>query len=169
MPSRAQRLALTLTTAACMTMGGTAMAAGTTTSTSITSTTASLLAQKAVAACTEAGYVVSVSVVDNAGVLLSFIRADGAGPHTVKASQAKAYTSASSRNPTSGIAKAVQSNPDAAGMTDIPDFLVLAGGVPIKVGNATVGGICVAGAPGGHLDEACAQKALEAVQQQLAD
>ena len=164
MPSRAQRLALTLTTAACMTMGGTAMAAGTTTSTSITSATASLLAQKAVAACTEAGYVVSVSV-----VLLSFIRADGAGPHTVKASQAKAYTSASSRNPTSGIAKAVQSNPDAAGMTDIPDFLVLAGGVPIKVGNATVGGIGVAGAPGGHLDEACAQKALEAVQQQLAN
>lgn len=44
MPSRAQRLALTLTTAACMTMGGTAMAAGTTTSTSITSATASLLA-----------------------------------------------------------------------------------------------------------------------------
>ena len=165
MASRILRTTLTALTFTAMASG--AMAAGTVSSTSISSNVAATLAQKALGACSEAGYVVSVSVVDNAGVLLSFIRANGAGPHTVKASQAKAYTSASSRNPTSGIAKTTQSNPDTLGMTDIPDFLVLAGGVPIKVGNATVGGIGVAGAPGGHLDEACATKALEAVQQQL--
>lgn len=148
-------------------LSGAALAAGTTTNRSISSATAATLAQKAVAACSADGYIVSVSVVDNAGVLLSFIRADGAGPHTVKASQSKAFTSASSRNPTSGIAKAVQSNPDAAGMTQIPDFLVLAGGVPIKIGNETIGGIGVAGAPGGHLDEACAQKALAVVEKEM--
>lgn len=165
MPSRTLRA--TLTAVAVTALASTAMAAGTVSKSSISSSVASTLAQKALGACSEAGYVVSVSVVDNAGVLLSFIRADGAGPHTVKASQAKAYTAASSRNPTSGIAKTTQSNPDAAGMSDIPDFLVLAGGLPIKLGNNTVGGVGVAGAPGGHLDEACAQKALEAVQQQL--
>ena len=163
MPSRTLRTAIA--TLAFTALAGTAMAAGTTTSTSISSSVAATLAQKAIGACSEAGYIVSVSVVDSAGVLLSFIRADGAGPHTVKASQAKAFTSASSRNPTSGVSKSIQSNPDAAGMSDIPDFLVLAGGVPIKIGNDTVGGIGVAGAPGGHLDEACAVKALAAVQQ----
>lgn len=160
-------LRATLTALTFTALASTAMAAGTVSNSSISSSVAATLAQKALGACSEAGYIVSVSVVDNAGVLLSFIRADGAGPHTVKASQAKAYTSASSRNPTSGIAKAIQSNPDAAGMSDIPDFLVLAGGMPIKVGNTTVGGIGVAGAPGGQLDEACATKALEAVANQL--
>ena len=147
-------------------LSGAALAA-TTSSRSISSATAASLAQKAVAACSADGYIVSVSVVDNAGVLLSFIRADGAGPHTVKASQAKAFTSASSRNPTSGIAKAIQSNPDAAGMAQIPEYLVLAGGMPIKIGNETVGGIGVAGAPGGHFDEACAQKALAVIEKEM--
>ena len=95
------------------------------------------------------------------------MRADGAGTHTAEASRAKAFTSASSRNPTSGIAKAIQSNPDAAGMAQIPGFLVLAGGVPVKIANDTIGAVGVAGAPGGHLDEACAQKALTAIKDQL--
>nr|WP_231879620.1 heme-binding protein [Comamonas thiooxydans] len=72
------------------------------------------------------------------GVLLAMVRADGAGPHTAEASHAKTFTSASSRNPTSGIAKAIQSNPDAAGMANIPGFLVLGGGVPLKIGNETL-------------------------------
>lgn len=150
--------ALTLT-ALC----GTAMATATTSTRSVSTATASQLALETVAACSAEGYNVSAAVVDRSGVLLSLVRADGAGPHTVQASISKAFTSASSRNPTSGIAKAVQSNPDAAGMTDIPGFLVLAGGVPIKVGNETLGAIGVAGAPGGHLDEACAQKALATI------
>lgn len=159
---RAAFCTLTLTAVA-----GSALAAGTVTPRSISSLAAASLAQKAVAACSADGYIVSASVVDNAGVLLGFVRADGAGPHTVQASQAKAFTSASSRNPTSGIAKAIQSNPDAAGMAQIPGYLVLAGGVPIKLGNDTIGAIGVAGAPGGHLDEACAQKALAVVQNEL--
>mgnify|MGYP001160662925 FL=1 len=141
--------------------------ASTTNNRSLASATAGQLAQQTVAACSAEGYNVSASVVDRAGVLLALVRADGAGTHTVEASRAKAFTSASSRNPTSGIAKAVQSNPDAAGMAQIPGFLVLAGGVPVKIGNDTVGAIGVAGAPGGHLDEACAQKALAAIKDQL--
>lgn len=76
--------------------------------------------------------------VDRSGVPLAMVRAGGAGPHTAEASHAKTFTSASSRNPTSGIAKAIQSNPDAAGMANIPGFLVLGGGVPLKIGNETL-------------------------------
>ena len=128
------------------------------------------LARQTVAPCSADGYNVSASVVDRSGVLLAMVRAGGAGPHTAEASRAKAFTSASSRNPTSGIAKAIQSNPDAAGMANIPGFLVLGGGVPLKTGNETIGAISaigVAGAPGGHLDEACAHKAITALKDQL--
>jgi uncharacterized protein GlcG (DUF336 family) len=128
---------------------------------SINSETALSIAQQAVKHCHADGYRVTSAVVDPSGVLLALLRADEAGPHTVRAATEKAYTSASSRNPTSGIVKAIQSNPEAAGMAQIPGFLVLGGGVPIKVDDATVGAVGVAGAPGGHLDEACAQKAID--------
>ena len=44
-----------------------------------------------------------------------------------------------------------QKNPGAANLTDIPGFLLLGGGVPVKAGSAVIGAIGVAGAPGGHL------------------
>jgi uncharacterized protein GlcG (DUF336 family) len=119
------------------------------------------LAQSAVAACSADGYNVSAAVTDRSGVLLALVRNDNAGSHTANASTAKAFTSASSRAPTSAMAENVAKNAAAAGLADIPGFLVLAGGVPIKIGNATVGAIGVAGAPGGNLDEVCANRALE--------
>lgn len=125
------------------------------------------LAQSAVAACAADGYQVAAAVTDRSGILLALVRAENAGAHTANAATAKAYTSASSRNPTSGMAKAVQENPGAAGLVDIPGFLVLAGGVPVKSGDATIGAIGVGGAPGGHLDEICAQKALDGLAERL--
>ena len=120
------------------------------------------LAQAAVAACAVDGYNVAAAVTDRSGIVLALVRAENAGAHTANAATAKAYTSASSRNATSGMAKTVAENPAAAGLVDIPGFLVLAGGVPVKVGKATIGAIGVGGAPGGQFDEACATKALEA-------
>lgn len=119
------------------------------------------LATETVAVCSAQGHNVAAAVTDRSGILLALVRAEGAGNHTPDAATAKAYTSASSRNPTSGMAKAVQENPGAAGMVDIPGFLILAGGVPVKSGDAVIGAIGVGGAPGGHLDEACANQALE--------
>ncbi len=58
------------------------------------------------------------------------------------------------------MANTVAEKPAAAGPVDIPGFLVLAGGVPVKVGKATIGAIG-GGAPGSQFDEACAMKALE--------
>lgn len=125
------------------------------------------LAQDAVAACATEGYNVSAAVTDRAGILLALVRAEGAGAHTANASTAKAYTSASSRNATSAMRTTAHENVGAAGLVDIPGFLVLAGGVPIKAGDTPIGAIGVAGAPGGHLDEACANTALEKVASRL--
>jgi uncharacterized protein GlcG (DUF336 family) len=41
--------------------------------------------------------------------------------------------------------------------------LILGGGLPIEIGGEVVGGIGVGGAPGAHLDDACAQAGLDAI------
>jgi uncharacterized protein GlcG (DUF336 family) len=60
-----------------------------------------------------------------------------------------------------------QKNPAAANLGQIPGYLLLGGGVPVKVGNEVIGAVGVGGAPGGHLDEQCAMAALAKVQDQL--
>lgn len=120
------------------------------------------LASATVAACSAKGYNVSASVVDRAGLLKAFARADNADPHTVEASRAKAFTSASAKAPTLAIMENAQKNPGAANLSDIPGFLLLGGGVPVKAGDTVIGAIGVAGAPGGHLDAQCADEVLAA-------
>ena len=46
-------------------------------------------------------------------------------------------------------------------------FLLLGGGVPVKVGNEVIGAVGVGGAPGGHLDEQCAVAGIAKVQDLL--
>lgn len=125
------------------------------------------LAQGAVSACAADGYNVSAAVVDRAGVLRALLRADNAGPHTVNAARDKAFTSVSARIPTSVMVENIQKNQGAAQLVAIDGFLVLAGGVPVKIGKETIGAVGVGGAPGGHLDEACANAAIAKIQDQL--
>ena len=124
---------------------------------------ASQIAAQSVAACTANGYAVTATVVDRAGGVRAVQRADNAGPHTVEASRAKAFTSASAKAPSLAIMENAQKNPGAANLKDIPGFLLLGGGVPVKVDNEVIGAVGVAGAPGGHLDDQCAQTALSKV------
>lgn len=124
---------------------------------------ANQIAAATVAACSANNHNVTAAVVDRAGNLRALQRADNAGPHTIDAAQGKAYTSASARNTTSAMLENVQKNPGAATLVDIPGFLVLGGGVPIRVGNEVVGAVGVGGAPGGHLDEQCANAAIAQV------
>ena len=79
------------------------------------------------------------------------------------AAQGKAFTSASAKAPTTAMLENVQKNPGAATLVNIPGFLILGGGVPIKVGNEVIGAVGVGGAPGGHLDEACANAGIAKV------
>lgn len=120
--------------------------------------------QAALDACKKDGYRVSVSVVDRAGILRAMGRADGAGPHTVDSSRKKAYTAASVRRPTSELADLITKVPTLQALSDINgDMLILGGGLPIEMGGEVVGGIGVGGAPGAHLDDACAQEGLDVI------
>jgi uncharacterized protein GlcG (DUF336 family) len=128
---------------------------------------ANQIAAATVAACLANGHNVSAAVVDRAGGLRALQRADNAGPHTVEASQAKAYTSVSARNNTLAMMEGAQKNPAAANLVHIPGFLLLGGGVPVRVGNEVIGAVGVGGAPGGHLDEQCALAGIDKVKDLL--
>lgn len=128
---------------------------------------ASQIATETVNACAANGYAVAATVVDRAGTVKAQLRADNAGPHTLGSSERKAWTSASAKNATSAMQQGAQQNPAAANLVYLPGFLLLGGGVPIKVGNDTIGAVGVGGAPGGHLDEQCAVAAIEKVKGQL--
>ena len=95
------------------------------------------------------------------------IAACAAGPHTLEASRLKAYTSTSAKNSTSAIMEGSQKNPGAANLGQIPGYLLLGGGLPVKAGNEVIGAVGIGGAPGGHLDEQCAKAALDQVQELL--
>ena len=118
----------------------------------------------AVEKCKQDGYRVSASVVDRAGVLKVLMREDGAGPHTTDSSSKKAYTTASLRRPTSELAELINKMPTLQALREMNDrILILGGGLPIEIGGEVVGGIGVGGAPGTHLDDACAQAGLDSI------
>ncbi|HSW18276.1 MAG TPA: heme-binding protein [Ramlibacter sp.] len=128
---------------------------------------ANQIAAATVAACTTGGYNVTATVVDRAGTVRAVHRADNAGPHTLEASRLKAYTSASAKANTLAIMEAAQKNPAAANLVNIPGYLLLGGGVPVRVGNEVIGAVGVGGAPAGQLDEQCAVAGLDKVKDQL--
>jgi len=121
-------------------------------------------AQAALDFCKKDGYRVSASVVDRAGVLRAMMRADGAGPHTVDSSRKKAYTAASLRRATSDLADMIAKQPALQALREMNEsILMVGGGLPIEIAGEVVGAIGVGGAPGTHLDDACAEAGLDAI------
>jgi len=121
------------------------------------------LSSKAVAAavdeCTKRGYKVSASMVGRDGNLLAFLRNPLSGPHTIEASQRKAFTSATLQAPTS----AMKSRAD---LNFAPGILLITGGVPVSVGGKFYGGLAVAGAEP-EIDEKCALAGVGAIAEAL--
>ena len=134
---------------------------------SISSSLAVELAQATVAACSAKNFAVTATVVDRAGIVRAVVRADRAGAHTVDASRAKAFTSASARANTSAMADTAAKNEGARNLVHIPGFLLLGGGVPVRAGDDVIGAVGVGGAPGGQLDEECANAGLQAIAAKL--
>lgn len=121
-------------------------------------------AQIALSACAADGYDVSVAIVAREGATKVHLKADNSGPHTVGSARGKAFTSASMGRDTAGLANFIGENPQHNGLRDMDARMVIqGGGLPIRIGGALVGGIGVGGAPGGHLDEACARAGLDAI------
>ncbi len=147
--------------------GGPALGQGLVTERTVSAGLAAEAVAAAVEACAGRGYRVTAAVVDRGGVLRALLRADGAGPHTVASARAKAFTAVSMRAATSQVLEQVRSNPAASRLTDIEGFLVVGGGLPIRVGDEVVGAIGVGGAPGGHLDEQCAEAGIAKIRDRL--
>lgn len=121
-------------------------------------------AHVAVDKCLADGYRVSVTVVDRGGNVRAVLRQDGAGSHTIESSRKKAYTSASMKQTTAKLAGLIEKMPAVQGLQHMNEhMLLLGGGLPIEIGGEVVGGIGVGGAPGGHLDVACAQAGLASI------
>ncbi len=132
----------------------------------LTADAANAMVMAAMEQCRKDGYKVSVAIVDRAGNLQAYIRDAGAGPQTLETSRRKAFTSAAF-GITSGEFATRVATPAAAGLKDVPGVISLGGGVPIKIGNETIGGIGVGGAPGADKDEACANAGLLKIADQL--
>jgi uncharacterized protein GlcG (DUF336 family) len=116
--------------------------------------------------CTKDGYKVSVTIVDKAGNVAAQLRGDGTGPHTMEFSRLKAYT-ARTRNQTSLQTMKELEDPSRAFLRQIPGVVGVGGGVPIRAGNETIGGVGVSGAPGGEKDEVCANAGIAKVEAAL--
>jgi uncharacterized protein GlcG (DUF336 family) len=121
-------------------------------------------ASAAVAACAEKGHNVSVAIVARDGATKVMQKADNSGPHTASSAEGKAFSAASLGSDTAGLADFIAGNPQNNGLRDMDTRLVIqAGGLPIKIGGALVGGIGVGGAPSGAIDAECARTSLDAI------
>jgi uncharacterized protein GlcG (DUF336 family) len=119
---------------------------------------AQAIAQEAMAKCRADGYKVTVLVVDGLNATKAMLRDDGATASTTEVAKMKA-TATMLYNRPSGPATPPPAG-QAAPPATIPGTINAQGGVPIKVGEATIGAVAVSGAPGGDKDAACANAAL---------
>jgi uncharacterized protein GlcG (DUF336 family) len=162
-----RRLSLIILITAMCTMGAAATAEDILQQKNISLALATEAATAALQFCSAKGWKVSVAVVDRAGQLKIQLRADNAGPHTLDSSRRKAYTAASLREGTSKLLDIVQKNPGAATLPMIDGLLILGGGLPIRSGDEVIGAIGIGGAPGGHLDDQCAEAGISKIRDRL--
>ena len=109
---------------------------------------ATTIALTAVENCKAAGYNVSVHVVGRNGETIVALRHHAAGPNTFENSMKKAYTSRTFRIESGKFAENVGQNP-VAGQLFLANIVAARGALPIKIGEETIGGVGVSGAPGG--------------------
>ena len=130
------------------------------------------VAMGALKQCRTDGQKVSVTVVDSSGRVKATIRDDGAAPHTAEHSMRKAYTALSYKMPSADYGKrAAEAKGVAIGPQLLPNITTAAGGVPIKLGNYTIGAVGVSGTPGaqggGEHDAKCAEAGIARIAKEL--
>jgi uncharacterized protein GlcG (DUF336 family) len=116
--------------------------------------------------CEKDGNSVSVAVVDRAGRLRVFLQADQANPHNLELARRKAYTARTFGRTSAEWAKRTIDTPELAAQRELADVIALRGGVPIKVGNETIGAVGVSGSSS-EGDEKCAMAGVAKVADQL--
>ena len=121
----------------------------------------------AVAACAMEGYRETAQVVDADGAVIATLRGDGAGVHSLDSALDKAYTAVSFKNDTLALAERAKGEDSIAPLAKLPHVMFFGGGVPIKLGDETIGAIGAAGAPGAKLDDGCARAGLDKIKDRL--
>jgi uncharacterized protein GlcG (DUF336 family) len=129
------------------------------------------IAQTALAEC---GDRVSVAIVDRSGRLKVFLQGDGAAPHNLELARRKAYTAETFGRTSLEWAQRTEAGANTGGSQNIQgqrslaEVIPLQGGVPIKAGDVTIGGVGLSGAPmGGPQEEACGKSGVAKVADQL--
>lgn len=129
--------------------------------------TAIELAQAALAQCRKDGFQVAVVVIDRFGQPLVVLRDRYAGLAAIQTATGKAWTAVNFSRDTSELLTMIRDGQLSAGLANVPNVVMLSGGLVVKSGGSIIGGVGVAGAPGGDKDEACAQAGVAAIQDRL--
>ncbi len=129
--------------------------------------TALELARAALQRCRKDGFQVAVVVIDRFGAPLVVLRDRYAGIGAVDIATGKAWTAVNFTLDTSEFLKRIKDGALSAGLAAQPKVTPLAGGLIIQAGGSVLGGVGVAGAPGGDKDEACAKAGLDSVRDKL--
>jgi|SRR5438093_11026997 len=122
---------------------------------------AKAIAEATLAACKSRGFNTSAVVVDRAGQVLVLLRDDQATAQTAEMARRKAYTARMFRTTTLEFQKRTI-DPTYAPQREIADILALGGGVPIQIGNETIGGVGSSGSSQ-EMDDACAKAGVAKV------
>jgi glc operon protein GlcG len=104
-------------------------------------------------------WAVAISIVDDGGFLLGFLRMDGAAAISAEVSTGKARTSAMTKRPSKFFEDRIKERPAFAGF---PAGILIQGGVPVMHENDCVGAIGVSGVQS-HEDEQIAQAGASAL------
>ncbi len=134
---------------------------------SLTPETALKAATTALKKCREQGFQVAVAVVDRMGNMQVMIRDRFAGAHTPDTARRKAWTATSFRTNTSELLDITGPGQAQSGVRHVTGALMLGGGVLIEAGGSLVGAIGVSGAPGGELDDLCAEAGIAAIEEDI--
>jgi len=113
------------------------------------------------------GYSISIAVLDRVGRFRAYLQGDRASLANIELARRKAYTALAFRRTSMEWAQRTAGASELAGQRSLNEVIPLGGGIPIKVGDDTIGAIGVSGAPGQEKDEACAQAGLAKVADQL--
>ena len=123
------------------------------------------IVNESVQACRKAGFQVSAVIVDRNGIVKAILRDDLASRFTLQIAEEKANSVILS-GLNSGEFRKNRSDIRAE-LNHMDDLIIMQGALPIIMAGSRVGAIGVSGAPGGDIDERCAQQALDKLQERL--
>jgi uncharacterized protein GlcG (DUF336 family) len=123
---------------------------------------AKAIAEATLAECKSKGFNTAAAVVDRAGQVLVILRDEQATSQQAEMARRKAYTARMFRISTMEFQKRTAGDSLMAAQRDLPDILALSGGVPIQVGNDTIGAVGSAGSTL-ETDDACAKAGVAKV------